>query len=72
VDSHSIGKGLIAGGLFLAALGAVLYVSPKIPWLGRLPGDFSIQRQNVRFYFPLATCLVVSLILSVLLRLFKK
>lgn len=56
-------------GLLVALLGAALLIAPKIPFLGRLPGDFVFQLGNVKVFAPLATCLVVSLLLTLLLNL---
>ena len=67
-----IGKLLIVSGCLLALLGVVLVFSDKIPWLGRLPGDISIKRENFSFYFPLTTCILISIILSLLFALFRK
>lgn len=67
-----LGKILIVIGCLLAALGVALVFSDKIPWLGKLPGDISIKRENFSFYFPLATCILISLILSLLFSLFRK
>jgi hypothetical protein len=67
-----IGKILIVSGCLMAALGVVLVFSDKIPWLGRLPGDISIKRENFSFYFPLTTCILISLLLSLLFALFRK
>ena len=67
-----IGKLLIIAGCLLAAFGVVLVFSDKIPWLGRLPGDISIKRENFSFYFPLTTCILISIILSLLFALFRK
>ncbi|MEO6221853.1 MAG: DUF2905 domain-containing protein [Vicinamibacterales bacterium] len=58
---------LIIAGLLLLAAGAVLYVVPHVPWLGRLPGDIRIERPGLRFYAPLTTSIVVSVVLSVVL-----
>ena len=61
-------------GLVIAGVGLVWILAPSIPWLGRLPGDIRIERENFRFYFPLVTCLLLSLILSLvvwLIRLFR-
>ena len=55
---------LIALGLLICGIGVVWLLAPSIPWLGRLPGDIRIERENVRFYFPLATCILVSLLLT--------
>ena len=63
---------LIVAGLVIAAAGALLLLSGKVPWLGRLPGDFLIRREKFTFYFPLAPPLLISLILSVILWLFRK
>lgn len=68
----SIGKLLILLGLVLVAAGILFLLSDKIPWLGRLPGDITIKRDNFTFYFPLATSIIVSLILSLLFWLFRK
>jgi len=67
-----IGKSLIVAGLIIAALGAVLSFSDRFPWLGRLPGDIFIKKGNFTFYFPLATCIVISVILSLIFLLFRK
>ena len=66
------GKLLIILGLTLAILGLVLTFSGKIPFLGKLPGDLRIERENFSFYFPLGTCLLLSLLLSLLLWLFRR
>lgn len=59
-----IGKLLIAFGLLLAVLGGVLLLAGRLPWIGRLPGDIHVQRGNWTFYFPLATSIVVSVVLT--------
>jgi len=61
-----IAKFLILLGLIVAAIGGLLLISGKIPWIGRLPGDIIIQRRNFTFYFPLATSILLSLILTLL------
>lgn len=61
-----IGKFLIIFGVIIAAVGGVLLISGKIPWLGKLPGDIIIQRKNFTFYFPLATSILLSLILTLI------
>ncbi|MRR33611.1 DUF2905 domain-containing protein [bacterium] len=67
-----LGKALIVLGLIIAALGVVLSFSDRIPWLGRLPGDIFIRKGNFSFYFPLATCVVISIILSLIFLLLRK
>ena len=58
--------------ILLVALGLLFSVGSKIPWLGRLPGDIYIQRGNFTFYFPLATSIVISLIITLVLYLFRR
>jgi len=67
-----IGKILILTGLVLVVLGVIVLLAGKLGWIGRLPGDIMIRRGNATFYFPLATCLLVSAILSLLFWLFRK
>ena len=71
-----LAKILLLFGLLMVLLGLVLLVagqfSDKVPWLGRLPGDIHIQRGNWTFYFPLATCLLVSVVLTLLFSLFGR
>ncbi|MGC2425098.1 MAG: DUF2905 domain-containing protein [Nitrospirota bacterium] len=62
-----LGKILIITGAVLLALGAIFLLSGKLPWIGKLPGDIVIHRKNFTFYFPLATSLIASLILSLIL-----
>ena len=64
-DLHGLGRVLIVGGLALTLFGLFLVMGPKLPWLGRLPGDIIIRREHVTFYFPLATSLLASLIFTV-------
>ena len=59
-----VGWMLLVLGFIIAGVGLVWILAPSIPWLGRLPGDIRIERENFRFYFPLVTCLLVSLVLS--------
>lgn len=67
-----LGKLLMGVGLVLLVVGALLTLSGRLPWLGRLPGDLYVERDNFRFYFPLATSIVLSLILSLVLWLFRR
>ena len=68
----SLGKSLIVIGLVIALIGVVLSFAGRIPWLGRLPGDIYVRRENFTFYFPLATSIVISLLLSFILWLLRK
>jgi len=58
-------------GLVITGVGLVWILATSIPWLGRLPGDIRIERENFRFYFPLVTCLLLSLILSLVVWLIR-
>jgi hypothetical protein len=62
-----VGKALVALGLLIALAGVVLMLVGRVPWLGRLPGDIHIERGNFSFYFPLATSLLLSVVLTLLL-----
>lgn len=66
---HDLGRFLLVAGLLVAAIGAGMLVLPQVPWLGRLPGDISVERENFSFHFPLVTCLIVSAVLTLLLNL---
>jgi hypothetical protein len=74
-DHSGFGWLLLAFGLVLAGIGLIWILVPSVPWLGRLPGDIRIERDNVRFYFPVMTCILLSLLLSLALwviRLFRR
>ena len=66
-EFQPLGRALTVLGVILTGFGLLLLVAPRIPWLGRLPGDILIQRERMTFYFPLASCLLASLLLSLLL-----
>lgn len=65
-----LAKALIVLGVVLFAGGIGLLILSQIPWLGRLPGDLFIKKGNFLFYFPVITCLILSLFLSLILRFF--
>ena len=64
---NDLGKMLVGFGLLIALAGVVLVLVGRVPWIGRLPGDIHIQRGNFIFYFPLATSLLLSVVLTLLL-----
>ncbi len=68
----ALGKALIALGLLMALIGVLLVFSGKLPWIGRLPGDIYLRKGNFSFYFPLATCVLISLLLSLLFWLLRR
>lgn len=70
---NGLGRPLIVLGLLLVAAGLLISFFPKLPtWLGRLPGDISIKRDNFSFHFPLATCLIISALLSFIMWLIRR
>ena len=72
MEIHGYGRLLITLGLALLAVGVVLVLAPKIPLLGRLPGDFLFRKGGVTIFVPLVTMLLVSLALTVLVNLFAR
>ena len=68
----SIGKMLVLLGVFMVVVGLFLWLGDKIPWVGRLPGDILIKKEKFTFYFPLVTCILISLLLTLLFSIFKK
>jgi hypothetical protein len=67
-----IGKLLVVFGLVIAAAGVLLILAGRVPWIGRLPGDIYVQRGNWTFYFPLATSLLVSAVLTLIFWFFGR
>jgi hypothetical protein len=69
---NDLGKLLVIVGLVLAAVGAILCSGIGRGWLGRLPGDIHYTRGNFSFYFPIVTCIILSVLLTIILRLFRR
>jgi membrane protein implicated in regulation of membrane protease activity len=69
---NDVGKVLVVLGLALALLGALLWSGFGKGWFGRLPGDIQYSKGNFHFYFPIVTCLILSVVLTLILRLFRK
>jgi hypothetical protein len=67
-----MGKLLIVIGIVCIVAGLIITFLPKIPFLGKLPGDITIERENFKFYFPVATSIIISIVLSLLLFLYNK
>ena len=67
-----LGKSLMLFGVILVAVGALLAFGNKTPLLGKLPGDILVQRKNLTFYFPLATSIIISIVISLVLWLWSK
>ena len=67
-----MGKMLVLAGIFMVGVGLFLWFGDKIPWLGKLPGDILIKKEKFTFTFPLVTCILISLLLTLLFSIFKK
>lgn len=69
----AMGKWLLFAGLGLALFGALLWVGGRwLPWLGKLPGDIRVEGEKGGFYFPIVTCLILSLVISLVLSLMRR
>ena len=68
----SFGRMLMIVGAAMVILGALLSTGMRLPWLGRLPGDIVVERPNFRFYFPLGTSILISVILSLIAAAFRR
>ena len=67
-----LGKFLVVVGAVTLVLGAVLWSGMAPKWLGRLPGDIRIEREHGAFYFPIVTCIIISIVLSLLFSIFRR
>ena len=67
MELQGLGKLIIIVGIFLVVIGLLLTLAPKVPFIGKLPGDFYFKRGNASFYFPLASSILISIILSLVL-----
>jgi membrane protein implicated in regulation of membrane protease activity len=69
---NEMGKYLVIVGLLIVAVGLLLWSGVGRGWLGKLPGDINYSKGNFSFHFPIVTCLIVSVVLTLLLWLFRK
>jgi Protein of unknown function (DUF2905). len=67
-----LGKFLVIIGAIIILLGAILWSGFALKWLGRLPGDIRIEREHSVFYFPIVTCIIISIVLSLLFSIFRR
>ena len=69
---RDLGKFIAVIGVIITLLGLVMWsgIAPK--WLGRLPGDIRIEREHSAFYFPIVTCIILSILFSLLLSIFRR
>jgi uncharacterized membrane protein len=68
----ALGRMLIVLGIIIIAVGLILLFAPKIPHIGRLPGDIYVKKDSFTFYFPLTTCVIISLILTLIFWIFRR
>jgi len=66
MDSSHLGKLLVVVGGILVLMGGLTFLAGKVPWLGRLPGDISVKREGFEFHFPIVTCLLLSVVLTLI------
>jgi magnesium-transporting ATPase (P-type) len=67
------GKWIIIAGVIVAVIGILIYFfHDKLNWLGKLPGDIRIEKENFRFYFAITTMIIISIVLTILVNIFKK
>jgi Protein of unknown function (DUF2905) len=69
---NELGKFLVVIGLLIAIAGVLLWSGLGRNWLGRLPGDIQFSKGNFHFYFPIVTCLILSILLTLIMWLFRK
>jgi Protein of unknown function (DUF2905) len=69
---RELGKFVIVVGVIMTLVGLVMWSGFAPKWLGRLPGDIRIERGNSAFYFPIVTCIILSILLSLLLSIFRR
>jgi uncharacterized membrane-anchored protein YitT (DUF2179 family) len=70
---QNTGKYILIFGAFIVLVGAVVYFfGDKLHWIGRLPGDIRVERENARFYFPITTMILFSLLLTIIVNLIRR
>ena len=69
---RELGKLVMIIGVITTLVGLVMWSGLTPKWLGRLPGDIRIERQHGAFYFPIVTCIIISIVLSLLMAIFKR
>ena len=69
---HDVGKFLMITGVVVLVLGFILWSGLAPKWLGRLPGDIRIEREHGAFYFPIVTCIIISIVLSLIFSIFRR
>ena len=69
---REMGKFVAIIGVVIALVGLMMWGGFMPKWLGRLPGDIRIEREHTAFYFPIVTCIILSILLSLLFSIFRR
>ena len=69
---RDVGKIIAVAGIIITLVGAFLWSGYAPRWLGRLPGDIRIEREHSAFYFPIVTCIIISIVLSLIMSIFRR
>ena len=72
MDLVILGRYWLFSGAVIAGIGVLLMVGDKIPWIGKLPGDIIIRKEKFTVYFPIVTCIILSILLTMIFSLFRK
>ena len=71
--NQDTGKYILLAGLIVVVIGVVIYFfHDKLHWIGRLPGDIRVEKENFRFYFPITTMIILSILVTVIIRVARK
>jgi hypothetical protein len=71
--NNIIGKYIIGIGVFIIIVGVIIYFfGDKLGWIGRLPGDIRVEKENFKFFFPITTMILISVLLTIIIYLFRK
>ena len=72
MDAAGLGKAIMVAGLLFVLVGLIILFAGKIPFVGKLPGDIHIQKPGFSLHFPIITCLLLSILLTIILNLFTR
>jgi hypothetical protein len=71
--NSQVGKYVILAGIIIVVIGVIVYFfSDKLHWIGRLPGDIRVEKNNFRFYFPITTMIIASILFTIIIQIIKR
>lgn len=71
--NNETGKHIIIIGAFIIIIGVIIYFfHDKLHWIGRLPGDIRVEKENFRFYFPITTMIILSILITIIIKVIKR